>query len=228
MNDEVKSEILSAPGPVPKLTPADIEAVIASENYFTAEHGVEGAMARGELHARHPSSVGDRPLALVTFCVLLLRNGAKVVGINHGPVSPERFGAEEGRKDARAKAIEKVWELEGYALRERLAGNAAMAWQPIETAPRDGTVILLAESYCRDTRKPYIESGHPRIADPATWDGGRPYDRGSAIACHWRPDLGDSGPAGWYNTGSWQRMLTFDPDIWMPIEIPGQVEGWPE
>jgi hypothetical protein len=56
---------------------------------------------------------------LLTFCVLVLRNGFTVTG-ESACVSPENFDAELGRKIARQNAIAKVWPLMGYALRERL------------------------------------------------------------------------------------------------------------
>lgn len=102
----------------PKLTPAYIEAVIASEHYFTASQGLVGNVEADATDAELSA------LDHVTFCVLLLRNGAKVTGVNHGPVSAANFDAEDGRKRARANAIEKVWELEGYLLRSRLANPA--------------------------------------------------------------------------------------------------------
>lgn len=103
----------------PRVTPADIEAKIASEHYFTAAHGVEGAMARLELHQRHP---GETPanLGLLTFCVIVLRNGFTVTG-ESACASPGNFNAEIGRHIARENAIAKVWPLMGYALREQLA-----------------------------------------------------------------------------------------------------------
>ena len=36
-------------------------------------------------------------------------------------VSPENFDVELGKKIARSNARDKIWALEGYALRERLA-----------------------------------------------------------------------------------------------------------
>jgi hypothetical protein len=109
---------------VPKLTPADIEAVIVSEHYFTARQGdaravEDAAFSGGVLHASGRAT--PDALAHVTFCVLILRNGAKVTGVNHGPVSAANFDAAIGRQYARANAVEKVWELEGYLLRERLS-----------------------------------------------------------------------------------------------------------
>ena len=104
----------------PKLTPEDIEAVIVEEHYFTA---ADGSFA---VAGQRPTALPDDPLAHVTFCVLLLLNGAKVTGVNHGPVSSANFDAAKGREYARKNAIEKVWELEGYALRERLANPQAV------------------------------------------------------------------------------------------------------
>jgi hypothetical protein len=59
-------------------------------------------------------------LNLLTFCVLVLRNGYTVTG-ESACVSPENFDAELGRKIARQKAVDEMWPLMGYALRERLA-----------------------------------------------------------------------------------------------------------
>lgn len=107
------------PPAAPKLTPADIEAVVVHEQYFTAADGVFGAAQKDGL--AFAAFRGPEGLDRVTFCVLTLRNGAKVTGINHGPVSAANFSADKGRQYARESAIEKVWELEGYLLRERLA-----------------------------------------------------------------------------------------------------------
>ena len=101
-----------------KLTPADIEAAIASEHFFTAQQGAVGAaLATGSA----ASDGTHNPLNLLTFCVLVLRNGAKVAGINYGAIDPTGHDPAKGRALARLDAVGKVWELEGYALRERLA-----------------------------------------------------------------------------------------------------------
>jgi hypothetical protein len=101
----------------PRITPADIEANIASEHYFTAEDGV-GRANRGQT-----SEGGKNPVALslLTFCVLVLRNGFAVTG-ESACASPENFDAEVGRKVARANAVAKVWPLMGYALKTKLSG----------------------------------------------------------------------------------------------------------
>ena len=68
--------------------------------------------------------VGGAPavpaLGLLTFCVLVLKNGFTVTG-ESACASPENFDAELGRKIARKNAVEKCWPLMGYALKERLS-----------------------------------------------------------------------------------------------------------
>lgn len=58
-------------------------------------------------------------LHLLTFCVLVLRNGFTVTG-QSACASPENFDEEVGRKVARKDAIRQVWPLMGYALKEQL------------------------------------------------------------------------------------------------------------
>ena len=102
------------------MTPADIEANIASEHYFTAADGVIGQQAIKTIEDAWDIEA-PAPLHLLTFCVLVLRNGTKVVGINHGAIDPAQHSAEMGRTYARAQAEEKVWELLGFRLRDELA-----------------------------------------------------------------------------------------------------------
>lgn len=66
----------------------------------------------------------QQALGLLTFCVLVLKNGFTVTG-ESACASPENFDAEIGRKIARQNAVNKIWPLMGYALREKLAGGAA-------------------------------------------------------------------------------------------------------
>jgi len=104
----------------PRVTPADIEAAILCEHYFTAEEGAQGALAkeRPDLGMENPT------LALLTFCVLTLRNGFTVTG-ESACASPENFNSEIGRRIAREKAVSKVWPLLGYALKDKLAQERA-------------------------------------------------------------------------------------------------------
>ncbi|MEK7417653.1 MAG: Gp49 family protein [Pseudomonadota bacterium] len=104
----------------PRVTLADIEAEIVGEHYFTAAQGA------GHPEALNPRDFGDVPaeLALLTICVLRLRNGTKLVGINYGAIDPDQHDADLGRKEARADAVEKIWELLGFRLRDKLAAGA--------------------------------------------------------------------------------------------------------
>lgn len=60
------------------------------------------------------------PGSTVTVCMLELVNGAKVIGHNYGSIDPDAQDWDVGRKAAFEMAVDKVWELEGYLLRERL------------------------------------------------------------------------------------------------------------
>ncbi len=120
MNDQaIDQEIQDKGKTAARVTPADIEANIAREHYFTAADGV-----RGELLSRSPElgvDIGeDDPRSLLTFCVLVLKNGFTVTG-ESACASPENFDAEIGRKIARANAVQKIWPLMGYELRSKLA-----------------------------------------------------------------------------------------------------------
>lgn len=100
----------------PRITPDDIAANIASEHYFTALQGCAGQELLDDVP---PVDVPDC-LALLTFCVLVLRNGFTVTG-EAACASPENFNAEIGRRIARENAIAKIWPLMGYELRTRIA-----------------------------------------------------------------------------------------------------------
>ncbi len=114
--DPIEQEIQAKGLTAPRITPADIEANIAQTHYFTAADGVRGnAVAEGIDDGSTPQ------LELLTFCVLVLRNGFTVTG-ESACASPENFDAEIGRKIARQNAISKIWPLMGYELRSKLAG----------------------------------------------------------------------------------------------------------
>jgi hypothetical protein len=119
MNDQdIEKEIQAKGKTAARVTPADIEANISQEHYFTAAMGCchESAVNRGDFEA----GTAIDALNTLTFCVLILRNGFTVTG-ESACASPENFDAEIGRKIARANAVQKIWPLMGYALREQLA-----------------------------------------------------------------------------------------------------------
>ena len=108
----------------PRVTPADIEQNIVSEHYFTAADGDYKAMenaafVNGSLNGEQVRPI-PTALHLLTFCVLVLRNGFTVTG-ESACASPENFNADIGRRIARENAVAKIWMLMGYELRSKLA-----------------------------------------------------------------------------------------------------------
>lgn len=59
----------------------------------------------------------------LTICILLLANGFSVRG-ESACADPAAFDEELGRKYARRDAVQKIWPLEGYLLRQRLHDEA--------------------------------------------------------------------------------------------------------
>ncbi len=112
---EIEQQIQAKGLNAPRIKPDDIKANIVCEHYFTAGDGAHGAaLAAGKDRSAYESS-----LDLLTFCVLVLRNGFTVTG-ESACASPENFDAEIGRKIARENAVAKVWPLMGYELKQRL------------------------------------------------------------------------------------------------------------
>lgn len=91
---EIKSKGLNAP----RLTPAHIDAQIDREEYHVFDN-------------------------VMTVCVLTLKNGYKVTG-ESACASPENFDEQIGKRISRDNARNKIWTLEGYALRNALCGRA--------------------------------------------------------------------------------------------------------
>ena len=89
---EIQDKGLNAP----RLTPQDIDGVIVDEDYHVF------------------------PGTTVTACLLKLRNGYSVLG-ESASVSADNFDEAIGRKIARENARNKIWQLEGYLLRQALS-----------------------------------------------------------------------------------------------------------
>ena len=113
VEQQIEQEIQSKNLNAPRLTPADIDATIVDEYYFTAAQGV-GNNCNGYDAMGFHSVLGT-----LTFCVLVLKNGFTVTG-ESACASPENFDPEIGKKVARENARNKVWMLEGYLLKEKL------------------------------------------------------------------------------------------------------------
>jgi len=94
MSDEdIENEIQDKGLTALRITPDDIDAAIVGEDYHTF-YGTT-----------------------VTICCLTLVNGFNVIG-KSACVSMENFNMEIGRKIAREDARNKIWELEGYRLKQ--------------------------------------------------------------------------------------------------------------
>jgi len=78
----------------PRLTPQSIEATIRKCSYHKLTD-------------------------VLTVCVLTLQNGFTVTG-ESACASPENYDKTIGEKIARENAVEKIWPLEGYLLKQRL------------------------------------------------------------------------------------------------------------
>ena len=136
----IEQEIVRKGLTAPRITAVDIESNIASAHYFTAGEGVIGAFAASEFgktdcditlsaNCAHPDLLKPS-LNLLTFCVLVLRNGFTVTG-ESACASPENFDAALGRKIARENAKQKLWPLMGYALKEQLHQAQKPAQAPV-------------------------------------------------------------------------------------------------
>ncbi|SDA11154.1 Phage protein (N4 Gp49/phage Sf6 gene 66) family protein [Pseudomonas sp. NFPP05] len=118
MSSSIEQEIQDKGLTAPRITPADLKANIVGEYFFTAANGVQAAFNEQDELTRLTGAHGE--LYLLTFCVLVLRNGFTVTG-ESACASPENFDAEIGRKIARANAEQKIWPLMGYALKQKLS-----------------------------------------------------------------------------------------------------------
>lgn len=77
----------------------------------TKEH-IASLIVREQFHAF--------PGTTTTVCLLTLKNDFSVVGTS-ACASPENFDPGLGERIARDKAVDKIWQLEGYLLCERLS-----------------------------------------------------------------------------------------------------------
>ena len=93
-----------------KLTKDDLDGLVVSTNYIHNE--------------------------LLTICILTLKNGFKVTG-QSACLSAENYDSAIGEKVAHQNGFEKLWELEGYLLKQRLFDE------------QDKTVTLRNGSKCK-------------------------------------------------------------------------------
>lgn len=99
MNDrDIEKEISDKDLTAPRVTKDYIESLVTKEQF----HVFEGST--------------------FTSCLLTLKNGFTVHG-ESACASPENFDKELGAKIARDNAVNKIWMLEGYLLKEKLNEN---------------------------------------------------------------------------------------------------------
>lgn len=137
MTTTVEQDIQAKGLTAPRITAEDVEAHIVAQHFFTAAEGSQASTPQQPVH---------ESLRLLTFCVLVLRNGFTVTG-ESACVSPANFDAEIGRKVARQNAVNKVWPLLGYALRDELARpvlTEADALADLEGRPRPDHPTVVA------------------------------------------------------------------------------------
>ncbi|OEY96055.1 hypothetical protein BJD20_13195 [Acinetobacter proteolyticus] len=92
---QIEQEIQSKGLTAPRLTPDHIDSKIKTKEFHLLPN-------------------------MITVCILVLENGFKITGLNHASVSPENFDEEFGQKLSFEDARQKIWELEGYLLKEKI------------------------------------------------------------------------------------------------------------
>lgn len=92
-----------------RITPTDLEDFILSEHYINAGDTVTTVIPM-------QSAVS---LGLLTICVLVLKNGFTVTG-KSACAFPENYNREIGEQIARNNAVEEIWPLLGFMLRDEL------------------------------------------------------------------------------------------------------------
>ncbi|WP_414062950.1 Gp49 family protein [Rahnella inusitata] len=112
---DIEQEIQAKGKTAPRITPDHIESVISECHFINA-----GASLRAGWPVPEMADPVSPALNLLTICVLVLKNGFTVTG-ESACASPENFDAEIGRKIARYNAVQKIWLLEGYLLKQKLS-----------------------------------------------------------------------------------------------------------
>lgn len=99
-----------------RITEEHIDSIIEGAYYFNMAKAVENeAVLIPEDHLK--------ALSTTTVCALVLSNGFTITG-KSACVDPNTFNEELGKKYAYEQAVDKVWELEGYLLKQNLYEKA--------------------------------------------------------------------------------------------------------
>ena len=92
---DIEQKIMDKNLNAPRITPGHVDSCIVSTEFYIF------------------------PASQLTVCCMTLVNGFTVTG-ESACASPENFDKDIGEKIARENARNKIWALEGYALKERL------------------------------------------------------------------------------------------------------------
>jgi hypothetical protein len=120
-DQQVEEQIQAKGLTAPRITYDHIEGKILSKHFFTASQAVNGCnrfgfkKVDGEF-VPYTDNVEDGALSTLTFCVLVLENGFTVTG-ESACASVENFDKEIGEAIAYNNAVQKIWMLEGYLLK---------------------------------------------------------------------------------------------------------------
>jgi len=185
----------------PQVTPAMVEAAIASEHYFTGQDGSNGAHVRAT--GGDMSLSTHDPLTVVQFCVLVLKNGHLVTGEallqDLSKPDPER-----ARASARRRAFDKAYDMVVYAERERLL-NAAVrdALRPLEPAAPAPAIAWIA----------LADGAHASLPARGEWLVTVETDSGREVHV-----LEHKGGNKWMHEGefTFQHSYFFRPIAWAP------------
>lgn len=109
---QIEQEIQDKGLNAPRLTPDLIDSKIHAIRYLSGD--VSPTYAKDDYFAKE-----DKSTPCLTICILTLENGFTVTG-ESACASPENFDRIIGQKIAYENARNKIWQLEGYLLKEKL------------------------------------------------------------------------------------------------------------
>lgn len=142
----------------------------------------------------------------LTICVLTLRNGFTVIG-ESAAASPQNFDEVIGRQLARTNAVNKIWPLEGYLLRQRLHE---------ESLPRAMDVDAIARM-CHEVNRAYCQflgdNSQPAWEDAPDW---QKQSARMGVMLH----LGNSDAGPQASHESWMAQKVAEGWTWGPTKDP--------
>ena len=144
---------------------------------------------------------------------------------DRGHVTQDEFDAAHSDDEFAQDELRSM--AEGLA-REVLARRKAEAWQPIETAPKDGSDLLVWYDHDAD---PYHDPVNPKqLTDYAAWaDGGDFLDGKGVCIAKWLPmhweSIGDYGegywlPAAFFASENSDYEFVVNAIYWRPLPAP--------